>query len=290
MQWGSFGSGDGQFNTPYGIAVGNSSVYVVDRGNNRVEQFTLEGQFIRAWGSLGSGDGQFNAPYGVAVDQQGYVYVTDENNFRVEKFTNDGMFVMSWGTYGVDYPYQFQDPHGVSVAPDGSLFIVQGTRFGYLQRWTNTGDLMWYFSSGSAEGCCADPTGSMSVSFPTCRIQVHLPSLEADYGSCGTATDQMLDPRMMVSDSANNTYVAERGGNRIHVFTRLGTHVMMWGEEGSGNGQFSGPMSVALCPEGRVYVTDSMNHRIQVFGFVETAVPEEPSQLSTWGNLKSLYR
>ena len=39
-QWGGFGNGDGQFNFPYGIAVdAKGSVFVVDSGNTRVQQF-----------------------------------------------------------------------------------------------------------------------------------------------------------------------------------------------------------------------------------------------------------
>ena len=51
--FGSSGSGTGQFNTPAGIAVNeaNGDIYVVDRGNNRIQQFTSAGTFIRMWGS-----------------------------------------------------------------------------------------------------------------------------------------------------------------------------------------------------------------------------------------------
>jgi DNA-binding beta-propeller fold protein YncE len=39
-QWGGFGNGKGQFNFPYGVAVDvKGSVFVVDSGNTRVEQF-----------------------------------------------------------------------------------------------------------------------------------------------------------------------------------------------------------------------------------------------------------
>jgi hypothetical protein len=37
--WGSFGSGDGQFNGPFGVAVEGSKVFVVDRFNNRIQVF-----------------------------------------------------------------------------------------------------------------------------------------------------------------------------------------------------------------------------------------------------------
>jgi sugar lactone lactonase YvrE len=39
-QWGSFGSGNGQFGSPTGMAIDASgNVYVADSGNNRVQKF-----------------------------------------------------------------------------------------------------------------------------------------------------------------------------------------------------------------------------------------------------------
>ena len=41
--------------------------------------------------------------------------------------------------------------------------------------------------------------------------------------------------------------------------------VRKWGSEGSEDGQFDTPAGVALDGDGNVYVTDTRNHRIQVF-------------------------
>ena len=46
--WGSAGKGEGQFNTPHGIAVSPSQeVFVADRGNNRIQVFDTNGKFLR---------------------------------------------------------------------------------------------------------------------------------------------------------------------------------------------------------------------------------------------------
>jgi len=47
-QWGSFGSGQGQFNTPHSIAVdAHDNIYVADRGNRRIQVFDTDGKFLR---------------------------------------------------------------------------------------------------------------------------------------------------------------------------------------------------------------------------------------------------
>jgi len=39
-KWGSEGTGDGQFDCPYGVAVdSNGNVYVADMGNDRIQKF-----------------------------------------------------------------------------------------------------------------------------------------------------------------------------------------------------------------------------------------------------------
>jgi tripartite motif-containing protein 71 len=86
-KWGSYGTGNGQFYSPRGIAVDSSGyVYVVDSGINRIQKFDAHGNFITKWGSEGTDNGQFKYPYGVAVDISGYVYVADSDNNRIQKF------------------------------------------------------------------------------------------------------------------------------------------------------------------------------------------------------------
>ncbi|CAN5357472.1 hypothetical protein BH10ACI3_BH10ACI3_05070 [soil metagenome] len=47
--WGDAGAGEGQFNEPTGIAIGNNMVFVADTGNHRVQTFDLDGKFVRQW-------------------------------------------------------------------------------------------------------------------------------------------------------------------------------------------------------------------------------------------------
>ena len=82
------GTGDGQFNSPEGVAVdGSGKIYVADQANHRIQVFDSGGVFQLKFGTTGSGDGQFNSPYGVAVDGSGNIYVADTHNHRIQVFS-----------------------------------------------------------------------------------------------------------------------------------------------------------------------------------------------------------
>src|SRR4030095_10908488 len=61
-------------------------------------------------------------------------------------------------------------------------------------------------------------------------------------------------------------YVSDGYDNRrIVKFDKNGRFLLQWGSEGSAPGQFGLPHSVSLDAQGRVYVADRMNDRVQVF-------------------------
>jgi len=96
-QWGSYGTGNGQFGAPVSVATDAAgNVYVADVGNDSIQKFTFDGTYVTRWGSTGSGDGQFDYPSGVATDAVGNVYVADAANHRIQKFTSDGTYVTQW--------------------------------------------------------------------------------------------------------------------------------------------------------------------------------------------------
>ena len=93
MKWGSNGTDDGQFGEsrfggPFShLSIDTSrNVYMADSGNDRIQKFDSNGNFITKWGSKGSGDGEFLGPQNVVVDKTGNVYVADNGNYRIQVF------------------------------------------------------------------------------------------------------------------------------------------------------------------------------------------------------------
>jgi len=63
-QFGSSGSGDGQFDGPGNLAIDSGgNIWVTDIGNSRVQEFSATGTYEGQFGSNGSGDGQFSGSY-----------------------------------------------------------------------------------------------------------------------------------------------------------------------------------------------------------------------------------
>ncbi len=123
---GSGGSAAGEVDAPNGIATNATTghVYIADGGlaidgNNRIDEFTAWGDFVRAWGwgvlnganelqvctdatgclkgLTGAGVGQLDTPNGIGVDPSGDVYVFEVANARVQKFTSTGQFLLMFG-------------------------------------------------------------------------------------------------------------------------------------------------------------------------------------------------
>ena len=83
-------------------------------------------------------------------------------------------------------------------------------------------------------------------------------------GSGGRGKLQFQSPRGIVI-GGEVLYVAEYRGHRIHKLTTGGEFLGTFGQQGSGVGQFNGPRDIKINPEGKVYVADRNNNRIQVF-------------------------
>ncbi len=152
FQFGTRGSGNGQFRFPRRIAVdGAGSIYVADSGNHRIQAFDASGNFLFKFGNNGTGDGQFMLPTGVAVDFAGNIIVVDQNNNRVQKFDSQGNFVLKFGSVG-DGDGQFLLPESVAVDREGNIYVSD--RFNArVQLFDPSGNFLFKFGSvGSGDG------------------------------------------------------------------------------------------------------------------------------------------
>ena len=120
-QAGSPGDAEGQFAMPSDVLVSpDGTIFVADGhnagGNNRIQKFSPEGEFLGAFGETGTGPGQFRDPHALAMDSQGRLFVGDRANNRVQVLDRDGGFVAEW--------LQFGRPSGVFITADDTIYVA----------------------------------------------------------------------------------------------------------------------------------------------------------------------
>ena len=102
---GKKGSGDGDLNCPYDVAVlpASGEIAIADNHNHRVCIFDGEsGAFIRAFGSRGKEeDGHFDFPCAIAADSHGHVLVLDMGTDRLQVFGADGTHLCTRNDLGI---------------------------------------------------------------------------------------------------------------------------------------------------------------------------------------------
>ena len=74
---------------PIALCVDRLELIWVSATNNRVQQFTNAGKYLRGMGGKGTGPGRFHLPHWVALDSHGCLYAADTMNSRIQKFAVD---------------------------------------------------------------------------------------------------------------------------------------------------------------------------------------------------------
>ncbi|HJX61909.1 MAG TPA: NHL repeat-containing protein, partial [Dehalococcoidia bacterium] len=126
---GGAGSGNGQFNEPWGVAVdAQGNVYVADTWNHRIQKFDKDLKYVTQWGSSASDLKNpkltdFWGPRDVAVDAQGNVWVADTGTSRVLKFDANGAYLATLGGPGSETG-KLSEPVGVEVAANGDVYVA----------------------------------------------------------------------------------------------------------------------------------------------------------------------
>jgi len=275
LKWGTPGSGNGQFNLPFGITVDPSgNVYVADVNNNRIQKFTSTGGYVTQWGSPGSGSGQFSGPNGVCADAAGNIYVMDTGNHRIQKFNSSGGYLMQWGSFGTGNG-QFNLPVSMAINAAGDLYVADFSNH-RIQKFTNTGAYLLQFGtpgSGNGQlsapyGVAVDRAGNVFVTeLGNHRVSKFsgIGQFLKSWGGSGPGPGEFAAPRACTLDPYGNLYVVDYGNFRIQKFTGDGRFLVRWGIAGGANSQFGQPVGGACDAAGNLYIADTDNQRVQKF-------------------------
>uniref|UniRef100_A0A8C9EDI1 NHL repeat containing 3 n=1 Tax=Phocoena sinus TaxID=42100 RepID=A0A8C9EDI1_PHOSS len=179
------------------------------------------------------------ATFCVAVDSlNGLVYVAQrgDNIPKVLVFTEDGYFLRAWN-------YTVDTPHGIFAAStphEQSVWItdVGSGLYGHtIKKYNSFGDLVQVLGTPGKKGTGLNPL-------------------------------QFDNPAELYVEDTGDIYIVDGDGGLNNRLIKLSQDFMiLWlhGENGTGPAKFSVPHSVTVDSDGRVWVADRGNKRIQVF-------------------------
>lgn len=178
----------------------------------------------RPWGRLPEGKvlGRITQ---LAVDSAGRVYVFQRAEPPVTVFDAEGAWCGGWGAD------EILDSHGIAIAPDDRVFLVD----------RDAHQIRIYSTAGALLGTLGER---------------HSPRHGAPFNH----------PTDVAVAADGEIYVADGYGNsHIHRFAADGTWLQTWGGPGDGPGAFSTPHGIWVDRQDRVLVADRENDRVQLF-------------------------
>jgi len=222
---------------------------------------------IEGWNQMPAGR-SFGSSSSVDIDADGTsVWVVDRcgTNQRgclvnseldpIMKFDSSGRLLTSFGAGILVWP------HGIDVDPDGNIWVVDGQDSRPAGRGAPPPD-----PNGDYYGHQVikfSPTGQVLM-----RLGVRGGVPMGDQAAAGPRSDFFWQPNDVYVTGNGDIFVGEghgSGRNRVIKFNSRGEYLFEWGGSGDGPGQFNQPHALAMDSQGRLFVADRGNNRIQIF-------------------------
>ena len=222
LSFGSYGSGEAQFNRPSGVAVDSiNCIYVSDTMNNRVQKFDSEGNFIKEFTGEGSICGNLNRPTGIKVNRNSEIYIVDRGNGRIIILTTDLVYLNSFGSLGKNEG-QFEDPWDVAFDTN-ELVYVTDMKMHTVQIFDPLGEYRGQIGAqGTQKSRLNRPSGISIDIFGRifiCEFGNHRVSIfhtSSEFIDCFSIGLSMVNPHSIVVDEDGFIYVSS--AEAIHVF------------------------------------------------------------------------
>lgn len=231
--------GQSGWRLPVYVAVSplTGDVYVSDRFREDVDVYDAKGDYLRAFrpdGPLGKGA----EPLGLAFGPEGDLYMTDVGGGRKDH----QVLVFGGGEKPgetplrkIGSPGEFWFPNGLAVDSNGDVYVADSND-GRLAIFNPDGELVTSIRRGVGDGDLGLPRG--------------------------VAIDG--DGRLFVVDTTNHTVKVYRLPDKV---TDVPSYIGSFGVEGIDDGTFQYPNGIAIDGNGRIYVTDRENNRVQIWSY-----------------------
>ena len=202
LQFGSLGSGSGQFNTPRDVAVDAAhNIYVADAANSRIEAFSETGSVLWTAGGPGKLAQNLNVPIGLSYDATtNEVLVADTGHSLIKAYAaQGGAYGFAAGAYIWKSPAGIlKSPREVRRGPDGEIWVAD-----------------YHNEEVKAFQCTCTTSSTTWNSTPNKWL--------GDGKAAGHAAGELNSPyNVAFSPDGTSAYVADTGNERIAVYNIAG--------------------------------------------------------------------
>jgi tripartite motif-containing protein 71 len=263
-------------------------LYFTEQDEHSLKKIDEFDSVLLSFGSEGDGMGQLDQPRGIAVDSKGQIFIADNRNRRVQVFKASGnnkpvlppastrpayvdvSRVINAEKAIIDLDYSESNKTLYALSDKNNHLLVIDTMNKVVGRKGNkSGE---FNSPGSVH---VDSRGSVYVADSrNNRIQVFSGSgdFEFKFGERGNKTGRFDQPGGVAVNGDAKIVVADTRNNRIELFNTQGIFLDSFGAKSSNSkdapppgGTFLAPGDLDIDSQGKLYVLDQLNNRIQVF-------------------------
>lgn len=176
---------------------------------------------------------------GVAVDKQDNVWIFTRSKPPIQVYRPDGTFVKAWGDETIE------TAHHIKIDREGHIWVAD-IGLHVIRKFSSAGDVLLTIGTERVAG--EDAT------------HLNMP------------TDMAIAPN-------GDVFVADGyGNNRVVHFDKSGKFVKTWGKLGVGPEDLSLPHAIAIDSQGRIFVADRNNVRVQLYD-------QQGKLLDSWANV-----
>ena len=201
--------------------------------------------------------------HGVAFLGEQTIVVSDLLKHNIKQFTTTGELLHTIARGRISFT-----PNGVIVSPDGHIYVCDDVNHGVSVFDVKGGSLFSFGSHGSGDKCFDWPRDLCFASDGLLYITDVDNSRICVYDKDGKFIGKFpttCKPTCIDATDCGHLIVSSSSSHKVMIYTTGGELVHVFGEHGSGLGQFSGPSGVSVDSDGLIYIADRGNLCIQVF-------------------------
>ncbi|KAI6651021.1 hypothetical protein LOD99_5598 [Oopsacas minuta] len=271
--FGKRGNAADKFKYPRGLAVDISGdIFVVDSENPCIRVWSSEGDYKHSFGNIGNEKDEFGNPWGITIYQE-KVYVTDIEKHKIFVYKTNGKYVTSFGKEGVSLNC-LKQPRGIFASEEGDIYVADSEN-----------NRIQVFSESLKHKCFIgddhlvkprdvfvdENENTFVLDWGSTCIHVYNTDgeLQREFGIIGNDCGQLIQPWFFTMDKFEQLILSDGKAYKqehcLKVFSIEGKYKYSIGAKGGKPGMFVLPRGIRLNESGRLIVSDSVNHRVQIF-------------------------